>query len=129
MNSRNMNNNREMRAAPVLSLKPAAIEKKEIEMPEIIAVKEKRALPEYNLVKMDDGREVEFAGKRRMLKESIIGEDGTVSVRLDFVNGESRTFVLPDSLLARFAGHGAEQKLGDEVAGLADVEDAVMAVD
>lgn len=93
------------------------------------AAKEKRAPTEYTLVKMDDGREVEFAGKRRMLKETLLGEDGSVSVRLDFVNGESRTFTLPSSLLMQFAGHGAEQKLGDEVAGLSDVEDAIMAID
>ena len=96
---------------------------------DIVEAKGKRAPIEYRLVKMDDGREVEFAGKRRMLKDTVIGEDGSVAVRMDFENGESRTFTLPDSLLMRFAGHGAEQKLGDEVAGLADVEDMIMAID
>jgi hypothetical protein len=83
----------------------------------------------YALVKMDDGREVEFAGKRRMLKETMLDDDGFPSIRMDFVNGETRTFKLPASMLAQFAGHGAEQKFGDETAGLTDVEDAVMAVD
>lgn len=92
-------------------------------------VKEKRTPTEYTLVKMDDGREVEFAGKRRMLKESVIDADGKVSVRLDFVNGETRIFALPADMFSRFAGHGAEQKLGDEVAGLTDVEDAIIAID
>ena len=84
--------------------------------------------PVVNLVKMDDGREVEFTGKRKMLKDSIVDGD-TLKVRLDFVNGETRTFTIPTSLVARFALHGAEQKLGDEIAGIDDVEDCIMAVD
>lgn len=89
----------------------------------------KRAPVEYNVVTMDDGRKVEFAGKRKMLKDTIILEDGTVQVRLDFVSGETRLFTLPDSLLLKFAGHGAEQKLGDEISGVTDVEDCVLAID
>lgn len=85
--------------------------------------------PVVNLVKMDDGREVEFTGKRKMLKESITREDGSLAVRLDFVNGETRTFGLPTSLVPKFALHGAEQKLGDEIAGIDDVEDCIMAID
>lgn len=87
---------------------------------------------EYTTVKMDDGREVKFAGKRKMLKDTSISEDGfTVTTRLDFVNGETRTFSIEAnaSLFAKFAGHGIEQKLGDEIAGLDDVEDAIMAID
>lgn len=84
--------------------------------------------PVVNLVKMDDGREVEFTGKRKMLKDSII-EGDVLKVRLDFVNGETRTFTLPTELVAKFALHGAEQKLGDEIAGIDDVEDCIMAVD
>lgn len=84
---------------------------------------------QYATVKMDDGRVVEFAGKRKMLKESIIKDDGALQVRLDFLNGETRLFTLPTSLVAKFAVHGAEQKLGDEIAGLEDVGDCVMAVD
>ena len=83
----------------------------------------------YNSVKMDDGRTVDFAGKRKMLKESIKKADGSLQVRLDFVNGETRLFTLSDALLAEFALHGAQQKLGDEIAGLVDVEDAIMAID
>ena len=79
-------------------------------------------------VTMKDGRVVAFAGKRKMLKESFVN-DGKVSVRFDFRNGESRVFSIPDTLLNKFAAHGAEQKLGDETAGLEDVDDAVMAVD
>ena len=80
-------------------------------------------------VTMTDGRLVDFAGKRKLLKESSVNADGKVQVRLDFRNGETRLFTLPDNLLAKFAAHGAEQKLGDEIAGLNDVEDCVLAVD
>jgi hypothetical protein len=73
-------------------------------------------------VTLTDGRVVEFAGKRKLLKETIV--DGTsVSVRLDFRNGETRTFTVPADMVLRFAGHGAEQKLGDETAGVDDVDD------
>jgi hypothetical protein len=80
-------------------------------------------------VNMTDGRLVDFGGKRRMLKESFVSSDGTVSVRLDFLNGQTRTFAIPATLKDKFAAHGAEQKLGDEIAGLTDVDDCVMAVD
>lgn len=79
-------------------------------------------------VTMNDGRIVDFAGKRKLLKESI--KDGDkVQVRLDFRNGETRLFTIPDNLMAKFASHGAEQKLGDEIAGLQDTEDCVLAID
>lgn len=80
-------------------------------------------------VTMTDGRVVDFAGKRKLLKDSSVNADGKVQVRLDFRNGETRLFTLPDNLLPKFAAHGAEQKLGDEIAGLDDVEDCVLAVD
>ena len=80
-------------------------------------------------VTLTDGRIVDFAGKRKLLKESSITAEGKVAVRLDFRNGETRLFTIPDALLNKFAAHGAEQKLGDEIAGLNDVEDCVLAVD
>ena len=89
-------------------------------------------------VKMDDGRIVDFPGKRQILKSSVIDEAaGTVAVRLDFRNGETRLFTVPSALLLQFAAHGAEQKLGDEVAGLKDpatgqeasIEDKVLTID
>lgn len=83
---------------------------------------------EIATVKLTDGRVVDFAGKRKLLKESSV-VDGKVNVRLDFRNGETRTFIIPDNLTARFAAHGAEQKLGDEIAGLEDTDDAVLAID
>jgi hypothetical protein len=80
-------------------------------------------------VTMTDGRVVDFAGKRKLLKESILNADGSVAVRLDFRNGETRLFTLPAGMIAKFAAHGAEQKLGDEIAGLNDVDDCVIALD
>jgi hypothetical protein len=88
-----------------------------------------RTETQYTTVTMDDGRIVEFPGKRRMQKESIETPDGNLQVRLDFVNGETRLFTLPENMLEKFALHGAEQKLGDEISGLDDVEDAIIAID
>jgi hypothetical protein len=79
-------------------------------------------------VQMQDGRSVVFVGKRKLLKETLIDGD-IVSVRLDFINGETRTFPCPGALLLKAAGHGLEQKLGDEVAGVTDVDDQVIAID
>ena len=90
----------------------------------------KKAKTEVKKVVMADGREVEFAGKRRLLKTAEISEDGfDVTIRLDFVNGETRSLSLAANkpLFAKFAAHGMLQKLGDEVAGLDDVEDMVIA--
>lgn len=80
-------------------------------------------------VTMTDGRTVDFAGKRKLLKESLQSADGKVQVLLDFRNGETRLFTIPDNMLAKFAAHGAEQKLGDEIAGLQDTDDCVIAID
>lgn len=85
--------------------------------------------PQVTTVTMDDGRIVEFSGKRRLQKESLVSAEGKVQVRMDFVNGETRIFTVPDSLVLKFVAHGAEQKLGDEVAGLTDIDDAILAVD
>lgn len=79
-------------------------------------------------VTMEDGREVEFAGKRKMLKYVDIQGDH-IYVRFDFRNGETRTFKVPHSLIHQAAGHGISQKIGDETAGLEDVGDMVIAVD
>lgn len=108
-----------------------------------VQTKEKPAVLEVTLT---DGRVVQFAGKRKVLKDTIIDEskiivdsdrvtflEGAVSFQIDFRNGETRKIPLPLSLLAQFAGHGAEQKFGDELATPADKplsdEDAVLAID
>ena len=87
-------------------------------------------------VTMSDGRLVEFAGKKKLLKESFVTADGEVQVRLDFRNADTRLFTIPAAMVNKFAAHGAEQKLGDEIAGLkapgggeADIEDCVLAID
>lgn len=80
-------------------------------------------------VTMADGRKVDFAGKRKMLKESLIDANGAILVRCDFRNGKTINYTLPQTLIAKFAAHGAEQKLGDETAGLDDVDDAYLAVE
>lgn len=101
---------------------------------------------EVTMVKMEDGREVGFAGKRRLNKETLIDEskviqdgdtvtlqEGAVAVRLDFRNGATRTYPIPLKLLGKFAGHGGEQKYGDELASPADKplseDDMVLATD
>lgn len=101
---------------------------------------------EVTMVKMEDGREVGFAGKRKVNKETLIDEskviidgdtvtvqDGAVSVRMDFRNGATRTFPIKAAMLAKFAGHGGEQKYGDELAAPADKplseDDMVLAVE
>ena len=93
----------------------------------------KSATTNEELVTMADGRIVTFTPKRKVVKESFImnSDDGShaVQTRLDFRNGETRLFTIPTALLAKFAAHGAEQKLGDAMSGLTSVEDGVMAVD
>jgi hypothetical protein len=80
-------------------------------------------------VTMSDGSTVEFNKKQKLVKTSTINDDGTVSLRMDFANGEVRNFTAPSNLLLRFAAHGMEQKLGDAIAGESDIGDAVLAVD
>lgn len=88
-----------------------------------------KKVKEVEVVKMSDGRLVEFVGKRKLLKETLI-DGNSVAVRLDFRNGETRLFPVSDSPhFLRFAGHGAEQKYGDETAGTDDVDDMTLDVD
>ena len=90
---------------------------------------------EKETVKMQDGSTREFAGKRKMLKESFVMDDGALAVALYFRNGEVRNLVLNPSLISKFALHGAEQKYGDEVSGTdkdgkpLDPDDMVIAID
>lgn len=94
------------------------------------AVATTKATPTVTTVTMDNGDIIEFTGKAKMLKSSKIDADtGEVITRLDFINGETRYLNIPKDLILRFAAHGAEQKLGDEIAGVKDVEDAIIAID
>jgi hypothetical protein len=101
----------------------------ELKMNTATATAVKKPEPVIETVKMEDERVVDFAGKRKLLKESFVNAEGQAQVRLDYRNGASRLFTIPPGMLNKFACHGAEQKLGDEIAGLEDVEDCVMAVD
>src|SRR5208283_1288661 len=93
-------------------------------------VKVKKAPTVYTPVTMTDGRVVQFPGSRQVSKEYFIDEKKMeVTVRFDFVNGETRSFIIPDNLLLTSAGHGALQKVGDEAAGLKKIQDIVLAVD
>lgn len=85
-------------------------------------------------VTMEDGRVVEFAGKRKLLKDVLIpgvtpDYSGPTAVRFDFRNGKTRVYQLHEKLVWQFAAHGASQKIGDETAGEDDIDDMVVAVD
>lgn len=88
-----------------------------------------KAKPEVEKVQMEDGREVEFAGKRKLLKEAVFTDGELPSVRFDFRNGKSRIYQIIPALVAQFAAHGASQKIGDETAGEDDVDDMLLAVE
>lgn len=85
--------------------------------------------PVKNAVTMADGSVLQFNTKQKLIKTSAIGDDGSIALRLDFSNGQTRTFNMPESLRNRFAAHGIEQKLGDAIAGETDVDDAVVSMD
>lgn len=85
---------------------------------------------EVEVVTMNDGNKVEFAGKRKMLKSVVKDHaSGHPAIRIDFRNGETRTFAAHPAIVRDFAAHGMLQKYGDETAGLTDIDDMVQAVD
>lgn len=84
-----------------------------------------------DLVQMEDGTEVNFGVKAKVLKSSVQTEDSN-TVKFQFKNGTIRTFDLSSvspEMLIRLALHGAEAKIGDNYAGVAEIEDCVEAVD
>ena len=85
--------------------------------------------PTKTPVTMTDGTVANFGSKQKLIKTSTVGDDGSISLRLDFSNGQTRTFNMPESLRNKFAAHGMEQKLGDSIAGESDVDDAVVSMD
>lgn len=95
--------------------------------------KPKKTATEYVSVDMTDGRKVDFPKSRKTSKLIEVDEaTGNVSVRFDFVNGQTRTFsinVLPQAVALYAAGHGIAQKLGDSYASCKEVDDMVIAVD
>jgi len=88
----------------------------------VAELKPKKAKTEVEVVTMEDGRKVEFAGKRKLVKDYVLQSGNLEYIILDFRNGVSRKIVIPQSLLGQFAGHGAIQKYGDELAGLKDAD-------
>ena len=78
---------------------------------------------------MEDGTSLEFGAKQKLVKEITI--DGSkVNVKLSFCNGSIRNFLIPsEKMLMLLAGHGASQKLGDEMSGIKEIDDCVLAVD
>lgn len=85
--------------------------------------------PTTTPVKMDDGTIVEFGAKQRLKKTLIEQPDGRLQIRLDFVTGEFRIHTLNTALLAKYALHGASQKLGDEISSVEAMDDAIEAID
>lgn len=88
---------------------------------------------EYEKITMTDGREVQFAGKRKMTKDVMVDEAaGTVSVRFDFRNGQTLAIGSADlsrALNLQALGHGLSQKCGDNAAGVDEIDDMVIAVE
>jgi hypothetical protein len=75
-------------------------------------------LPPETVV-MSDGRSVEFTGRTKMTKTILISEN-EIAVRVDFRNGQTAIYPIPEQHLQHAAGHGWSQKLGDHVAGMKD---------
>ncbi len=81
----------------------------------------------YEKVMMDDGREVEFPGTRKVSKRFEVNEGtGEVTAFFDYRNGKTLSYTPTGTTLLQLAGHGALQKIGDESASLTDVEDIVI---
>lgn len=82
-------------------------------------------------IKMSDGTTQSFSPKKKLIKEISVTDSGTVKVKLYFRNGEVREFIATsdDATYAKAAAHGYSQKLGDECAGLTEIDDMLQAID
>lgn len=78
-------------------------------------------------VAMEDGRSVDFVGKKQILKSYDV-KDGQVVARFDLRNGKSVGITVPAELLNQAAGHGIVQKGGDSAAGAKNLDDAFEAI-
>jgi hypothetical protein len=85
--------------------------------------------PDSECVLMRDGRFVDFPTGRKILSSQYIDVDGAVCVRLDFLNGETRTFKVRADMLLRFAAEGAEHLLRASALGERDIDTVVTLVD
>lgn len=79
-------------------------------------------------VQMEDGSVAEFGSKKKMLKDTRI-EGSEIITKLSFANGRVITFNMPEEMILRFAAFGADQKFGDNIAGLTDIDDCVLATE
>ena len=97
------------------------------------ASKPSKSATVYTAVTMTDGRVVQFAGKKTLLKDvTVNADDGEVIVRFDLRNGQTRTIsgsTLSSEVALRALGHGISQKVGDECASIDEVDDMVVAID
>lgn len=93
----------------------------------------KKAPTAHTKVKMEDGREVEFAGNRKSDKTILLDEAGKAhGVRFDFLNGATRQISfseIPEATLLYACGHGISQKAGDEYSGVKEIDDMVLSVE
>ena len=79
-------------------------------------------------VKMTDGRTVQFSSRTRMKREAHC-PDGRPGIRLDFANGETRSFPLNTELEAAYAIEGAQSRFGRAVANCPDTESMIRECD
>lgn len=98
-----------------------------------VATPAKKTATVYTNVKMEDGREVAFAGNRKSDKTILLDADSKAhGVRFDFVNGRSLSLAfseIPEATALYACGHGIAQKAGDEYSGVKEVDDMVLAVE
>lgn len=88
-----------------------------------------KKVSEVKEVTLQDGRKVEFVGRRKLIKTTTANEDGSFDLELIFLNGESRVINITPEHFLQYAMHGASQKLGDTFNAEDDLEDAIQATD
>lgn len=102
-------------------------------MTETVATPAKKPATVYTKVKMEDGREVDFAGNRKSDKTILVADDGKAyGVRFDFLNGKTLTLLfseISEDIALYACGHGIAQKAGDEYSGVKEVDDMALAVE
>lgn len=93
------------------------------------AVKVAKKIPEVEKVTLTDGRIVDFVGRRKLIKNSKVNEDGSFSLELIYRNGQFTTINVPAEHFLNYAIHGASQKFGDTFNAEDDLDDAINAVE
>lgn len=81
-------------------------------------------------IQMEDGSKVTFPASRKLHKEASITAQGAIKIRLCFRNGAvvEEIFLRDHPIYTQAAAHGLLQKLGDECAGVKDLDDQVQGV-